>query len=91
MAPIDISDVCGANLWDIKSGAWHEDLLSLAAGSEGVADLKAKLGHVPEDGGKPFGPISSYFVQRYGFPSSAQIVPFTGDNPSTILALPLRS
>lgn len=91
IAPIDIGDVCGANLWDIKNGRWHEDLLALAAGEEGVEDLKAKLGHVPEDGGGSFGSISSYFVKRYGFPASSQIIPFTGDNPSTILALPLRS
>lgn len=36
------------------------------------------------------GPISSYFVQRYGFPSDCGIAPFTGDNPATILSLPLR-
>lgn len=29
IAPIDISDVGGANLWDIKNGRWHEDLLAL--------------------------------------------------------------
>jgi xylulokinase len=84
--------VCGANLWDIKKGQWHEDLLSLAAGgSSGLEDLKSKLGHVPEDGGSSFGTISPYFSKRYGFPSSTQIIAFTGDNPSTILALPLRA
>lgn len=88
---MDISDVTGANLWDIKNGRWHEDLLALAGGSNGAADLRSKLGPVPEDGGASFGTISSYFSNRYGFPSSTQIVAFTGDNPSTILALPLRS
>jgi xylulokinase len=91
VAPIDIGDVCGANLWDIKKGGWHEELLALAAGNEGVEDLKSKLGHVPEDGGSSFGKVSQYFVKRYDFPSSAQVIAFTGDNPSTILALPLRS
>lgn len=84
--------MCGANLWDIKNGRWHEDLLALAAGSKsGVEDLKSKLGHVPEDGGSSFGTISPYFSKRYGFPNSTQIIAFTGDNPSTILALPLRA
>jgi xylulokinase len=84
--------VCGANLWDIKNGKWHDDLLSLAAGGKsGLEDLKSKLGHVPEDGGSSFGTISPYFSKRYGFPSSTQIIAFTGDNPSTILALPLRA
>ncbi|KAF2643097.1 actin-like ATPase domain-containing protein [Massarina eburnea CBS 473.64] len=91
VAPIDIGDVTGANLWDIKSGQWHDDLLKLAAGNEGIDNLKAKLGGIYEDGGKSFGSISTYFVKRYGFSPSAQIVTFTGDNPSTILALPLRS
>jgi xylulokinase len=78
-------------LWDIKSGAWNEELLTLTSGEEGLEDLKSKLGDVPEDGGSSFGKISSFFVKKYNFPESAQIVAFTGDNPSTILALPLRS
>ncbi|KAH9868183.1 hypothetical protein J1614_007255 [Plenodomus biglobosus] len=92
VAPMDISDICGANLWDIRNGCWQEDLLALTAGgTDGVPDLKSKLGDVPEDGGSSFGTISPYFSKRYGFPSSAQIIAFTGDNPSTILALPLRA
>ncbi|OCK81711.1 xylulose kinase [Lepidopterella palustris CBS 459.81] len=90
VAPIDISDVCGMNLWDIEKGSWQEDLISLAAGSEGVENLKSKLGHVPEDGGESYGNISKYFVHRYNFSPSCSIIPFTGDNPSTILSLPLR-
>ncbi|KAG0651846.1 putative D-xylulose kinase A [Hyphodiscus hymeniophilus] len=90
IAESDISDVCGMNLWDIKAGAWSEPLLKLAAGDDGLDSLKRKLGTVREDGGGSMGPISEYFVQRYGFPSDCGIAPFTGDNPSTILALPLR-
>jgi xylulokinase len=90
IAPFDISDVCGMNLWDIHAGAWSEPLLTLAAGSDGLDSLKQKLGEVREDGGGSMGPISSYFVQRYGFPSDCGIAPFTGDNPATILSLPLR-
>ena len=93
VAPIDISDVCGMNLWDIEAGAWNDQLMSLAAGGDESATeaLKAKLGAVPEDGGEHLGPISPYFVNRYGFPQNCIILPFTGDNPATILALPLRS
>ena len=80
------------NLWDIKAGTWNEELLSLTAGSSETSDLKAKLGaaDVPEDGGALLGNISPYFVERYGFDHSCAITTFTGDNPSTILALPLR-
>lgn len=90
VAPMDISDVCGANLWDIKNGRWHDELLALTAGDSGAEDLRAKLGDVPQDGGSSFGTISPYFVQKYGFSPDAQIIAFTGDNPSTLLALPLR-
>lgn len=78
------------NLWDIKAGKWNDELLSLAAGSEGTVDLKKKLGDVPEDGGAHLGHISNYFVERFRFSPSCTVAPSTGDNPSTILALPLR-
>ncbi|KAK3630191.1 hypothetical protein LTR56_017605 [Elasticomyces elasticus] len=91
VAPIDISDVTGMNLWEVGKGAWSDSLLELTAGSKAaMPELKRKLGQVPESGGDSFGSISKYFVTRYGFPADCQIIPFTGDNPSTILALPLR-
>lgn len=90
-APFDVSDVCGMNLWNIQDLNWDERLLELAAGGrEGVDELRVKLGTVEIDGGKHLGPISNYFVNRYGFPADCSIIPFTGDNPATILALPLR-
>ncbi|KAF2093660.1 D-xylulose kinase-like protein [Rhizodiscina lignyota] len=92
IAPFDIGDVCGMNLWDIHAGTWNKELVSLAAGGlDGVAALEAKLGTVPEDGGGAVGHVSQYFASRYGFPSSCSVIPFTGDNPATILALPLRA
>jgi len=90
IAPFDISDVCGMNLWDIKIGDWNDGLLELTAGSSDVSDLKKKLGKVPEDGGGSSGNINRYFVERFGFSPECSIAPFTGDNPATILALPLR-
>ncbi|KAJ8782641.1 hypothetical protein J1605_009960 [Eschrichtius robustus] len=32
----------------------------------------------------PGGAISSYFVQRYGFPPGCKVVAFTGDNPAAV-------
>lgn len=90
IANIDISDVCGMNLWDIKAGRWNEELMNLASNGE-AKYLVQKLGVILEDGGGSLGTISKYFVERYGFDESCPIAPFTGDNPSTILALPLRS
>ena len=91
IAPFDISDVCGMNLWDVRGGRWQEQLVALAAGTFGVESLTRKLGpSIAENGASHLGKISDYFVKRYGFDESCTIVPFTGDNPSTIIALPLR-
>ena len=91
IAPIDVSDVCGMNLWNIISGEWCEPLLKVAAGDTGAEDLKAKLGDISRDGGRSYGALSKYFVSRYGFNKKCVIIPFTGDNPATMLALPLRA
>lgn len=90
IAPMDISDVCGMDLWDIPNNRWSEPLLELTAGKDGVQGLLSKLGTVRQDGGGSMGSISGYFTSRYGFSPECQIAPFTGDNPATILALPLR-
>ena len=91
VASIDISDVCGMNLWDIKAEKWHEQLLEIIAGPEGSGDLKAKLGNVSQDSSISCGMISQYFVNRYNFHRNCAVFPFTGDNPATMLALPLRA
>ncbi|OJJ44879.1 hypothetical protein ASPZODRAFT_70252 [Penicilliopsis zonata CBS 506.65] len=90
VAALDISDVCGMNLWNIEKGAFDDRLLRLAAGPFGVEDLKRKLGDVPEDGGEHLGKVNRYFVERYGFHQECTVITSTGDNPATILALPLR-
>lgn len=78
------------NLWHIHQGAYNEDLLNLCAGPHGVEDLKRKLGDVPEDGGIDLGKVHPYYINRYGFSPECTVIPSTGDNPATILALPLR-
>lgn len=92
IAPLDVSDACGMNLWDIPNQCYNQQLLELAAGGskEGAAELRRKLGEVRMDGGGSVGAVSNYFVQKYGFSPDCQVAPFTGDNPATILALPLR-
>ncbi|KAK4135484.1 actin-like ATPase domain-containing protein [Trichocladium antarcticum] len=90
VAPTDISDACGMNLWDIPANNWSEPLLELTAGKDGVAGLRSRLGEVQQDGGGSMGRISSYFTAKYGFNPNCEVAPFTGDNPATILALPLR-
>ncbi|XP_047626230.1 xylulose kinase isoform X2 [Phacochoerus africanus] len=36
------------------------------------------------------GAISSYFVQRYGFPAGCKVVAFTGDNPASLAGMRLE-
>ncbi|KAJ2907214.1 hypothetical protein MKZ38_006508 [Zalerion maritima] len=91
VAPMDISDVCGANIWDIPGECWSKLALTLVAGGpEGLPGLLEKLGDVRKDGGGGMGKVSSYFVKKYRFSENCEVAPFTGDNPATILALPLR-
>ncbi|OAA53411.1 Carbohydrate kinase, FGGY [Cordyceps fumosorosea ARSEF 2679] len=91
IAPIDASDACGMNLWDMSSARWHPDLLSLAAGDSVAASrLRAMLGEPCLDAARPLGPVAGYFAARHGLRADCQVLPFTGDNPATLLALPLR-
>ena len=85
--PLDRSDVAGMNLWDIGLCEFDERLWHAVFGQ--ADDAVRKLGDVHNDASQPIGRISKYFVERYGFPSACFIDSFTGDNPATILSLPL--
>ncbi|EPY49860.1 xylulose kinase [Schizosaccharomyces cryophilus OY26] len=89
-APLEISDVCGMNLWDIQNEQFDSRLLDDVAGPFQGSDLAIKLGSVEMNGAKQLGRIGSYFSEKYGFSSHCQIIPITGDNPATLLSLPLR-
>ena len=67
-APLDISDVCGMNLWDIQLNEWSTKLLEIVGGDS--MDLLNKVGQVELDGGARLGNIHSYFTTRYNFPTS---------------------
>ncbi|EPX71971.1 xylulose kinase [Schizosaccharomyces octosporus yFS286] len=89
-APLEISDVCGMNLWDIRNERFEPRLLDDVAGPFKGSDLAQKLGPVEMNGAKHLGGIGSYFTKKYGFSPQCQILPITGDNPATLLSLPLR-
>lgn len=92
LAPVDPADVCGMNLWDVQREAWDESLLAAVAGGTGAEldALREKLPSVCMDGAKRQGDVARYFVDKYGFSPSCGVYSFTGDNPATILSLPLR-
>ncbi|CAG8548328.1 2882_t:CDS:2 [Paraglomus brasilianum] len=81
-APIDASDASGMNLFNIHSKTWDERLL-IACGGEA---LREKLGNVEVFGLNVMGNVCRYFVERYGFSPDCKVLPFMGDNPSTLLS-----
>lgn len=82
-APIEVSDASGMNLMDITTCKWNDTLLEACGGPT----LRNKLGPEPTLGGTNLGPVSPYWVTRWGFSPECIVAPFTGDNPATVVAL----
>ncbi|XP_042812968.1 xylulose kinase isoform X2 [Panthera tigris] len=83
-SPIDCSDGSGMNLLQIKDKVWSRVCLAACA-----PHLEEKLGS-PVPSCSVVGAISSYYVQRYGFPPGCQVVAFTGDNPASLAGMRLE-
>ncbi|XP_024135942.1 xylulose kinase [Oryzias melastigma] len=83
-AAIDHSDGCGMNLLDIRSKKWSEVCLRATA-----PHLDRLLGE-PRPSTAVLGPVSPYYVHRYGFSESCRVVAFTGDNPASLAGMRLQ-
>uniref|UniRef100_A0A3Q3MIA6 Xylulose kinase n=1 Tax=Mastacembelus armatus TaxID=205130 RepID=A0A3Q3MIA6_9TELE len=83
-AAIDYSDGSGMNLLDIWTKTWARICLDTTA-----PGLDRLLG-APVPSSSTLGPVSSYFVQRYGFSPSCRVVAFTGDNPASLAGMRLQ-
>ncbi len=83
IAPIDFGDGAGTNLMDIRKHNWNHDAVKATAPS-----LIGKLPPLAASG-QVIGPVSPYFVQKFGLNPEAQATAWTGDNPASVLGLGL--
>jgi xylulokinase len=83
-APIDCGNACGMSLMDYRKKSWSDVLIK--AVSEGLPGgdqtFRNKLPAlvVPD---AMVGTIAKYFVEKYGFSPSCQIIAGSGDNPQS--------
>lgn len=83
LVPVDAGDGSGTNLMDIRTRHWSA--AALAATAPG---LEHRLLPVIE-ADAAVGSVCPFWVERHGLSPSCQILPFSGDNPCSLIGLGL--
>lgn len=83
LVPVDAGDGSGTNMMDIRRRQWSPEALEATA-----PNLRRKLLPVIPSG-RTAGTISPYFVERFGFDPACTVLPFSGDNPCSLIGLGL--
>ena len=79
--PIDFGDGAGMNLMNLAGKDWDVDLVNATA--EGLAEKLPPC--APSNTGS--GPISHYFVKKYGFSPACETIIWSGDNPCSLIGM----
>ena len=79
--PIDAGDGAGMNLLNLKTGRWDAEICEFTA-----PGLEAKLPAVHVSRAPLSRPLSARFA-RFGLRPGIPVVPFTGDNPASLVGV----
>ncbi|GJP41557.1 hypothetical protein CLOM_g1218 [Closterium sp. NIES-68] len=82
-APIDAADGAGMNLMDLRTREWADVALEATA-----PNLRERLGEVVPSH-EVVGNVHGYYVERFGFSPTCQVVAWSGDNPCSLAGLAL--
>ena len=80
---VDPGDGSGTNMLDITTRQWSP--VALDATAPNLADKLLPIA----PSGQAVGTISHYFIGRYGFAKDCLVLPFSGDNPCSLIGLGL--
>ena len=83
LVPVDPGDGSGTNMMDIRTRQWSPRALDATA--PGLGEKLLPIMPATQIAGC----ISPYYVRRYGFDPSCAVLPFSGDNPCSLIGLGL--